>query len=226
MMRNLILTVSLSMALAACGGFNGREDALFDARYSHPIAVDPQVVTMDIDAGPEKVALTVADKAAIDAFVVSFKARGHGLLSISAPDGSPNERNAVGLVAEIRAKVKEAGLSESALGYAAYRASSANSTAPVMLSYRRFVASATPCGNWTQDYAFNPNNERSPNFGCSTQNNLAAIVADPADLIGPRTSDPAYAPRRDQILDNYRTGELTESERSENASGVSSEVLE
>lgn len=226
MMRNLFLILSLSATLAACGGFNGRENALFDARYTHPISVDPQVVTMDIDAGPEKVALTLADKAAIEAFVISYKARGHGPLSISAPDGSPNERTAVALVAEIRAKVKEAGLSEGTLGYAAYRASSANDTAPIMLSYRRFVASATPCGNWSEDYAFNPENGRSPNFGCSTQSNLAAVIADPADLLGPRDSDPAYAPRRDQVLENYRTGAVTEAEKSENASGNVSEVAE
>lgn len=229
-MTNLFLkapiALALGLALSACGGFNGREDAQFDVRHTHPIAVDPQVVTLDIESTPEKVALTVGDKAAIEAFVLSFKARGHGLLSISAPDGSPNDLNAVSLVAEIRALVKEVGLSESALGYAAYRASSANDTAPVMLSYRRFVASASPCGNWSEDYAFTPDNGRSPNFGCSTQSNFAAVVADPADLLGPRPVDPAYTPRREQIIEDYRAGTATEAEQSEVVDGRVSEVSE
>lgn len=225
-MRNVILTLGLSVLLAACGGFNGREDARFDARYTHPISVDPQVVTLQIDAPREKIALSVADKAAIGAFVDTYKARGHGLISISAPSGSPNERTAVSLVAETRALLTEAGLSHGAMGYAAYRASSANAEAPLVLSYRRYVATASPCGNWSQDYAFTPDNARSPNFGCADQNNLAALVADPADLLGPREWDPAYAPRREQVIENYRMGENTESAESEQASGQVSEVSE
>ena len=129
-------------------------------------------------------------------------------------------------MAETRALLSEVGLSQSAVGYAAYRASSANTDAPLVLTYRRFVATASPCGNWSKDYAVNPNNELSPNFGCATQNNLAALVADPADLIGPRDWDPAYAPRRDQVIENYRVGEITEADSSENASGQVSEVAQ
>ncbi len=84
-MKRLIATLGLCVTLAACGGFNGREDAMYDARFRHPIAVDPQVVTLQIDAPREKVALSVADKAALTAFAMSYKSRGHGLLSIAAP---------------------------------------------------------------------------------------------------------------------------------------------
>lgn len=225
-MKKLILILGLGLTLAACGGFNGRENAMYDARFRHPIAVDPQVVTLQIDAARDKIALSVADKAALTAFAGSYKARGHGLLTISAPSGSPNERTAVALVAETRALLSEAGLPQAAVGYAAYRASSANVAAPLVLTYRRFVASASPCGNWTENYAFTPSNELSPNFGCATQNNLAALVADPADLIGPRDWDPAYAPRREQVIENYRAGEITEAASSENASGEVSEVAQ
>ncbi len=39
---------------------------------------------------------------------------------------------------------------------------------------------------------------RYPNFGCAQQHNLAAMIANPADLLGPRTMEPARprAPRR------------------------------
>ncbi len=223
-MTRLILTLVISVGLAACGAFNGRDDAMFDARYQHPISVDPQVVTLQMDVPQDKIALSVADKAAIDAFARTYKSRGHGVLTIAAPSGSPNEAAAVSIVAETRAALAAAGLPEAAVGYAAYRASSANSAAPVILTYRRYVATASPCGNWTTDYAFAPNNERTPNFGCSTQSNLAAMVAEPADLIGPREWDPAYAPRRDEVVEKFRIGEVTESAESGNASGSVSEV--
>lgn len=226
LMTRLILTLLVSFGLSACGAFNGREDALFDARYQHPISVDPQVVTFQLDVPKDKVALTLADKAAIDAFARTYKSRGHGALTIAAPSGSPNEAAAVSIVAETRAALADAGLNGSEVGYAAYRASSANSSAPVILTYRRYVASASPCGNWSKDYAFAPNNGRTPNFGCASQSNLAAIVADPADLMGPREWDPAYAPRRDEVVEKYRTGEVTEAAESGNASGSVSEVAE
>lgn len=225
-MTRLILTLAICGGLAACGGFNGREDAMFDARHQHPISVDPQVVTLQMDVPQDKVALSIADKAAIDAFARTYKSRGHGTLTIAAPSGSPNEAAAVSIVAETRLALKDAGLPPAAVGYAAYRASSANNAAPVILSYRRMVATASPCGNWTKDYAFAPNNHRTPNYGCATQNNLAAMVADPADLIGPREWDPAYAPRRDEVVENFRVGEVTESADSGNASGSVSEVAE
>jgi len=219
-----ILTLVMTCGLAACGAFNDREDAMFDARYEHPISVDPQVVTLQMDVPQDKIALSASDKAALESFAATYRARGHGVLTIAAPSGSPNEAAAVSLVAETRAALREAGLPEPAIGYAAYRASSANANAPIILTYRRFVASASPCGNWTKDYAFAPNNGRTPNYGCATQSNLAAMVAEPADLIGPRDWDPAYAPRRDEVIENYRIGEVTESQESGNASGSVSEV--
>ena len=45
-MKHVIIALGLCVTLAACGGFNGREDAMYDARFRHPIAVDPQVVTL------------------------------------------------------------------------------------------------------------------------------------------------------------------------------------
>lgn len=223
-MTRMILTLMVSFALGACGAFNGREDALYDVRHRHPISVDPQVVTLQMEVPQDKVALTLADKAAIDAFAHTYRTRGHGTLTIAAPSGSPNEAAAVSLVAETRAALAEAGVTGSAVGYAAYRASSANSSAPVILTFRRYVASASPCGNWTTDYAFAPNNAHTPNHGCATQSNLAAIIADPADLLGPREWDPAYAPRRDEVIEKYRIGEVTEAAESGNASGSVSEV--
>jgi pilus assembly protein CpaD len=45
------------------------------------------------------------------------------------------------------------------------------------------------------------------NFGCSTQQNLAAMVENPEDLVQPRASTPAYAARRQTVIEKYRKGE-------------------
>lgn len=79
----------------------------------------------------------------------------------------------------------------------------------------RASASVPGCPNWDSKSSINPVNATSSNYGCATNSNLAAMVADPNDLIkGARDTghDPAAATR---AIQTYRTkpqtgaGELT-----------------
>ena len=61
------------------------------------------------------------------------------------------------------------------------------------------------CPNWESKTSLNPTNATSSNYGCATNSNLAAMVADPNDLIkGARNtgSDPTAATRP---IQTYRT---------------------
>jgi pilus assembly protein CpaD len=62
------------------------------------------------------------------------------------------------------------------------------------------------CGNWPEDMTKTAQNTSYENFGCSQQNNIAAMVADPRDLVRPRPTAPADAMRRSKVFDNYRAG--------------------
>ena len=81
--------------------------------------------------------------------------------------------------------------------------------APVRVSYLRYVAEGPVCGAWPTNLAFEPNNLPYPNFGCTNQHNLAAMVANPADLLGPRTESDRPSERRDVMWDKYVKGEST-----------------
>jgi pilus assembly protein CpaD len=48
-------------------------------------------------------------------------------------------------------------------------------------------------------------NKNYKNFGCAYQNNLAAMVANPMDLLGPRQTGPIDAADRDKVISDYRT---------------------
>ena len=61
-------------------------------------------------------------------------------------------------------------------------------------------------------------------YGCATQNNLAVMLADPADLKQPRKMDPADAARRDTVLEKYREGEASSTPRRDDEKGTVSEV--
>ena len=57
----------------------------------------------------------------------------------------------------------------------------------------------------TYDQDYNENREYW-NLGCANQRNLAAMVANPADLMQPRGESPSYTPRRTVALEKYRAG--------------------
>ncbi|MDO9369313.1 MAG: CpaD family pilus assembly protein [Sphingopyxis sp.] len=62
----------------------------------------------------------------------------------------------------------------------------------------RATASVPGCPNWESKFAANVANATSSNYGCASNSNLAAMVADPNDLIkGARNdrSDPSAATR-------------------------------
>ena len=80
------------------------------------------------------------------------------------------------------------------------------------MNYTKLTAHAGPCGLWPHDLGpdFDWNyNENRPywNLGCATQRNLAAMVANPADLVQPRGEAPAYEARRSIALDKWRLGQ-------------------
>jgi pilus assembly protein CpaD len=69
----------------------------------------------------------------------------------------------------------------------------------------RASASVPGCPNWDSKSSLNPVNATSSNYGCAVNSNLAAMVADPNDLIkGTRDTghDPAAATR---AIQTYRT---------------------
>ncbi|MEQ8377494.1 CpaD family pilus assembly protein [Parvibaculum sp.] len=223
---NAVRAVALGAAvgLAGCSGFNGVEEAQYGVTYSHPISVETDVATLNVGVVAGQPGVAPSDRAAIEGFAAAYRQRGHGPLTISTPSGSPNAGAATVALSDVRDILSENGIGTGSLAYTPYRASGADANAPVILSFKRYVAKATACGDWSQDYALDPANGLMPNHGCATQNNLAAMVADPADLIGPRDMTPADADRRNTVLEKYREGEATATVRSDQDSGAVSEV--
>jgi pilus assembly protein CpaD len=84
--------------------------------------------------------------------------------------------------------------------------------ASIKLNYAKLSADAGPCGLWPHDLGVSLDQtytENRPywNLGCASQRNLAAMVANPTDLVQPRGETPPYAPRRSVAIDKYRKGE-------------------
>ena len=80
----------------------------------------------------------------------------------------------------------------------------------VSLSYHSKVAITAKCGDWSRNIANDGRNEAYPNFGCTAQNNLAAMVANPEDFEKPRTMTNASAAGRMSAMKNYESGEWSQ----------------
>ena len=209
------------LMLAGCGGFNGAENAQYDASYTHPISVQPDVPTLKVVATGH---LSNEDRQAIVSFAAAYKERGHGMLTVAAPSGSANSAVAINVLVEVRDMLTKAGVPVERVSFTPYRASGAAQSAPIIMSYKQYVASVAPCGDWSDNLAYDPNNGVPKNFGCATQTNLAALVADPVDLVSPRAMTPSDAQRRGEVFAKYRKGEITATTRDQHDSAAVSEV--
>ena len=130
---------------------------------------------------------------------------------IQAPGGGDNEIAAMNAVGEIRQILSDNGFPAASIAVEAYHGG--RMSAPVRVSYLTHVAEAPSCGYWPTNLADQRDNANYHNFGCANQRNLAVMVANPADLIGPRTEGERLGDRRDVAFDKYVAGEHTGADR-------------
>jgi len=221
------LVLALGLTLAACTGglspLNGPQHGL-SVREKHPIVVSPDEQTLLVTVTRETTALRREEKARIHAFAKAYLARGHGPLVIAAPAGAPNAQAAVLALAEVNEVLVEAGLAPHGYQARAYAADPQDGAAPIVMTFTAFIAEGPRCGDFDRNLAWSPRNRTTPNFGCATQANLAAMISDPRDLTVPRTMTPADPERRGAVLDAYRKGETTVSDKAEEENAAVSKV--
>ncbi len=181
---------------------------LLDPAQRHPILVSQRPATLNLRVASGSDGLTPAQRGRVLDFVSSSRATdsGNSRFVISAPGGSENEGAAMEAADEVRRLMLSVGYSETSIAVEAYHAD--RGEAPLRLTYMRYVADAPDCGHdWSQNLARNYQNTPYPNMGCSAQRNLAVEVANPADLLGPRTMTARDANRRDDMYGKYVAGQ-------------------
>ncbi|GJL93902.1 MAG: pilus assembly protein [Hyphococcus sp.] len=206
-----LLSSAAILAASCASAFNGADDAL-TVSERHPISVDGQVVTLTIDTNSASSELSSVDKSRLRAFADSYLRNGHGPLTITAPSGSPEDFDGQEAAADIREALHKYGVPWSTLSGATYRTGGVAGGNQMIVSYTHYVATASECGIWSGIKAREYANLASPNYGCATQNNIAAMLADPHDLIAPADGSPRDAAAIVRAFEAYREGETTVSE--------------
>lgn len=181
--------------------------SVVDPTQRHPILVSQQPSNLSVRVPRGSTGMSPHQRAQVVDFVNRYRAgdAGNSKLVIAAPSGSPNEVAAMQAVAEIRHLMRDAGFADGSITVEAYHEDRDPQPA-VRISYLKFVAEGPECGRWPTNLASEGSNLYYPNFGCATQRNFAAQIANPADLITPRTMSPAPAARRDAVFEKYTKG--------------------
>jgi pilus assembly protein CpaD len=188
---------------------------LVDASERHPILVSQQPTTHIVKVPPGANGLSGGQRAQLLDFADHYRATDNGAsrLVIQAPSGGANEVSSMYAVSQIRALLTDQGFAENMISVEAYDANGTREP-PIRVSYLRFVAEPPPCGNWSTNLAEEPMNLPHPDLGCANQHNLAAMVANPADLLGPRSETARDSMRRDQVFTKYINGQPTGARKS------------
>jgi pilus assembly protein CpaD len=215
LLRGLCLAAVLTAG--SCSSPSGDEKTVFDdPTANHPILVQPSSQSLKVNVSPAGIA--PADTAHLDAFVSGYQAHGNGKIVISAPAG-PLANVEVTWIAD---RINAMGVSRDQILVA--NRDAAPGDGQVELNYVSYQANTAPCGDWSEDLAYTIDNKTASNLGCAVQHNIAAMVADPRDLMGPRPMGGADADRRATVITNYEKGSPTAATKTADQSSVISDV--
>ena len=211
--------IGLSVVLGACSETTGSVAAPVstpdDYRLRHPIAIQEANRSIVLLVGHARGGLSAPQRIDVVGLARSWVAEGTGAIIVDVPVNTSNARAAESAYREARAVLEAGGVPANGIKVHHYTPEDPRTLATVRLTYSRMAAVAGPCGVWPEDIGPSIKDptyfENKPyyNFGCAYQRNMAAMVANPSDLVQPRPETPAYTVRRTEGFEKYRKGTTT-----------------
>ena len=207
------LCISAFLLAGSCTtNFQKDPDNFDDPIVNHPITVEPSYQSLKVSYSAA--GLDSADKEKLDSFVTDYRMHGNGKISIAVPGGAGMQQ----AVTALADRINELGVSRDRILVAA------TGGAQIEINYISYQARTVACGDWSEDLFETAENRTAANLGCANQHNVAAMVADPRDLLGPRAMDGGDAVRRQTVIGNYETGKVSAADKSADQKATISEV--
>lgn len=199
-----------TLLLSGCAGWPGRSVTVGavpdDYRTNHPIIVAEKERTVDLPVASGDRKLTVSMREIVRGAAQNYRSSASGAIRIMVPAGSVNAGAASVLSTQVADVLRKEGIPGDRILSSPYHVASPEDAAPIRIAFMAVTASTGECGRWPEDMLANTTeNKHWANFGCATQNNLAAQIANPGDLIAPRGMTPIDAERRSTVIETYRT---------------------
>ena len=213
-----LVALPLALIAGACSSsFESRYQAALPIEQRHPIEVKAEVTTLAVGTDTAG-RLTGRSQSEVAGFLQGYNADGGTTLEIQSPSSARWTKQTEGEVREIAALYgvpsNRIRVTQVVPGPGDYPG--------LKLAYGRYVASVPSCENpdWSENLAMTWDNTSYSNLGCSMQKNMAAMAADPRDLVRARPLDPvSSSERRDAMVGKYEKGESPSSERTKGDSG-------
>jgi pilus assembly protein CpaD len=170
----LALAAGMALCLSACGGMATNRMIT----PQHQAVVTHATFTLDLVAGPD--GISSAEQARLAGWFDAMGLRYGDQVAIDDPLASEATHASVsallakhGLIVSSRPPLTQASLN----------------AGTVRISLTRASASVPGCPDWSANSETNLSNATNPNFGCATNSNLAAMIANPDDLLRGATSN-------------------------------------
>jgi len=197
--------LSATLLVGSCTNEQGRFST--DGAENHPIVVEPSNRSLKLPFSAPEAGLLPEDADRLEAFVNLYLSEGNGAISVSAPQG-PDAHAAISYFGE---RLAQLGVPRSRILVGMREVGSDDKR--VELNFVSYAAHTEPCGDWSADLAKTSANDTSPNFGCAVQQNIAAMVSDPRDLMGPQGMTASDATRRTDVVGKYEKGAITQADK-------------
>lgn len=184
------IALTLGLTLAGCGGMPTNR-----SMYSvHQPVVEKVNYTFDVSTGGG--GLAFGEQGRLGGWFDAMGLKYGDKVFVDDPSNNPSTRSAVEAVASRYGILLSEGAPETS-GYV--------SPGAARVVIVRSKATVPGCPDWSAKNDFNPNNGVSSNFGCATNSNLAAMVANPEDLLhGADSAGSTVTMSSNKAIDAYR----------------------
>jgi len=203
-----VLAIALAASLAGCANFH--RDSITvgsipdDYRTNHPIVIAEKNQKIDLPVGAGDRGMTGSQRDALLGFLDGYDTSAAPALTIAAPIGSANQAAAQAASRDFARLAMAAGVKRDRIVMTSYQSAVPEASAPVRVAFVTVKAQTDKCGRWPEDLLKTSENKHYADFGCSSQNTLAAQMANPNDLLGPRKQSDIDAENRSKVIDVYR----------------------
>ena len=171
---------------------------------------------LQVEPGVDRIALAVHDEGlsanqheALRALVARFSAEQATVLRIEAPTGNDPATSAQAYA--MRDVIQSMGVPGQMIQVVGYDAP--DPRAPVLAGFEVLRAHIPDCSAEPRNLSSRFSNLPTGGFGCAVTANMAAQIAGPRDIRGPRALQPADSGRAAVVFARYRQGQLTAAEQ-------------
>jgi pilus assembly protein CpaD len=201
------LAIALAASLAGCANRDSITVGSVpdDYRTTHPIVIAEKNQKIDLPVGAGDRGMTGAQRDTLLGFLDGYDKGAAPSLTIAIPRGSANEVAALVAGRDFARVAVAAGVKRNRIVMTSYQSAVPEASAPVRVAFVAVRAQTDKCGRWPDDMLETSQNKHYADFGCSYQNNLAAQMVNPNDLLGPRKQSDIDAENRGAVIDLYRS---------------------